>query len=295
MKMSNRNITIISLFDGISCGREAIRRITSSSNIRYFASEINQNAITVSKSNFPDIIQLGDIRTLSYAKEVLTNSQTKESFNVGNVFLLLAGSPCQGFSKQGSQSTFMHNESRLYAYFLKLLKAIKPKYVLLENVVMPSHCEDKISKELSHVMPTIRLIKLNSKDWSAQNRERLYWTNIPVARFVYPGSHPRTMRQLVGPNYAGIYARPHGYFKGGFFKDRLKSHCVVKTAYLASFFKIMKDGSRITFTPEEIELLQTLPKGYTRMVPGKHSRVELIGNGWTVALIQDILRNVIPP
>lgn len=292
--MSDRKLTVISLFDGISCGREAIRRITANKNIKYFSSEIDKNAITVSKSNFPDIIQMGDVRKLNYINGEIINSETKEKFNVGNVFLLLAGSPCQGFSKQGSQTAFVHNESKLYTNFLKLLKAIKPKFLLLENVVMAPQHEERISRELATVMPSIKLMKLNSNKWSAQNRERLYWTNIPAKKFLYPGTHPRTMRQLVGSGYSGIYARPHGYFKGGFFKDRLKSHCVVKTAYLASFFKVI-NNSRVAFTPEEIEVLQTLPRGYTRAIQGAHARVELIGNGWTVALIQDILRNIIPP
>ena len=150
---------VISLFDGMSCARIALDR----ANIpvtEYYSSEIDKYAIQVSKANYPDIIQLGDVQDIS--------------FKEGEIDLLIGGSPCQGFSFAGRQLNFDDPRSKLFFEYVRILKESKPKYFLLENVRMKKDYQDVIS-DLLGVQP----IAINSSLVSAQNRYRLYWTNIP--------------------------------------------------------------------------------------------------------------------
>ena len=153
-------MNVLSLFDGMSCGRIALERLGVKVD-NYYASEIDKYAIKVSQANYPDIIQVGDICNLK-----------PEDFK--DIYLILAGSPCQGFSFAGKQLAFDDPRSALFFEFIRLLKAIKPKYFLLENVRMKKEFLDVISKYMG-VTP----IFINSALVSAQSRQRYYWTNIP--------------------------------------------------------------------------------------------------------------------
>ena len=153
-------MNVLSLFDGMSCGRIALERLGVKVD-NYYASEIDKYAIKVSQANYPDIIQVGDICNLN-----------PEDFK--DIDLILAGSPCQGFSFAGKQLAFDDQRSALFFEFIRLLKAIKPKYFLLENVRMKKEFLDVISKYMG-VTP----IFINSALVSAQSRQRYYWTNIP--------------------------------------------------------------------------------------------------------------------
>ena len=153
-------MNVLSLFDGMSCGRIALERLGVKVD-NYYASEIDKYAIKVSQANYPDIIQVGDICNLK-----------PEDFK--DIDLILAGSPCQGFSFAGKQLAFDDPRSALFFEFIRLLKAIKPKYFLLENVRMKKEFLDVISKYMG-VTP----IFINSALVSAQSRQRYYWTNIP--------------------------------------------------------------------------------------------------------------------
>ncbi len=155
----NNGIRVLSLFDGISCGYIALERL----NIpiaAYYASEIKEDAIKISQDNYPNIIRLGDVTKV-----------TKEM--VGEIDLLIGGSPCQSFSNAGNREGF-DGKSGLFYEYVRLLKEIKPKYFLLENVKMKKEWQDIISKELG-----VEPININSKLVSAQLRNRFYWTNIP--------------------------------------------------------------------------------------------------------------------
>lgn len=151
---------ILSLFDGISCGYLALKR-AGLPVTKYFASEIDRYAITVSKNNFPDIIHLGDCRNVF--REMLPP-----------IDILIGGSPCQGFSFAGKQLNFSDPRSALFFEYLRLLNELKPTYFLLENVKMKKEYEQIISNCLG-----VDPIEINSSRVSAQNRKRLYWTNIP--------------------------------------------------------------------------------------------------------------------
>lgn len=153
-------INVLSLFDGISCGQVALERAGIKVN-KYFASEIDKYTIQITQKNHPNTIQIGDVKLLKYN-------------NLPEIYLLMGGSPCQGFSIAGKQLNFEDDRSKLFFEFVKALKELKPKYFLLENVPMKKEFEDIISEQLG-----VKPIEINSGLLSAQNRKRLYWTNIP--------------------------------------------------------------------------------------------------------------------
>lgn len=156
---------VLSLFDGMSCGRIALER-AGIPVTNYYASEIDKHAIAVSKANYPDIIQLGSVTDL-----------INIDWNKTKIDLLIGGSPCQGFSFAGRQLNFDDHRSKLFFEYVRLLKEIRlanPKVkFLLENVKMKKEYQAVISEHLG-VSP----LKINSRTVSAQNREHLYWTNI---------------------------------------------------------------------------------------------------------------------
>ena len=155
-------MNVLSLFDGMSCGQLALHR----ANIKvdnYYASEIDKYAIQIAQKNFPNTMQLGDVEDL-----VIPN------YREGSIDLLVGGSPCQGFSFAGRQLNFTDPRSKLFFEFVKVLEKLKPKYFLLENVRMKKESEHIITKYLG-----VEPIAINSALVSAQNRNRLYWTNIP--------------------------------------------------------------------------------------------------------------------
>jgi DNA-cytosine methyltransferase len=154
-------MNVLSLFDGMSCGQIALEKAGVKVD-KYFASEIDKHAIKVTQSNYPNTIQLGPVEFVT--KEMINNE----------IDLLIGGSPCQGFSFAGKQLNFNDSRSRLFFEFVRLLKNLKPKYFMLENVKMKKEYQDIISKYLS-----CEPIEINSNLVSAQNRKRLYWTNIP--------------------------------------------------------------------------------------------------------------------
>ena len=158
---------ILSLFDGTSAGRLAAERAGIKVD-KYYASEIDKYAIAVSKKNYPDIIQLGGVE----------NYQDWD-LDFGEIDLLLGGSPCQGFSVAGKQLNFEDPRSKLFFEYVAILKKIREKnpnvLFLLENVKMKKEFQDVISRHLG-----VEPVEINSALVSAQNRKRLYWTNIPA-------------------------------------------------------------------------------------------------------------------
>tara|TARA_R110002072_G_scaffold66948_10_gene164564 strand:+ start:3033 stop:4730 length:1698 start_codon:yes stop_codon:yes gene_type:complete len=153
-------MNVLSLFDGMSCGRIALDRLGIPVD-KYYASEIDKYAIQVSEANYPDIIRLGDVCDV-------------KAEDLEPIDLLIAGSPCQGFSFAGKQLAFDDPRSALFFEFVRLLKECKPKYFLLENVRMKKEFLDIISEQVG-----CEPIFINSALVSAQNRQRFYWTNIP--------------------------------------------------------------------------------------------------------------------
>ena len=153
-------MNVLSLFDGMSCGQIALNRAGVKYN-NYFASEIDKYAIKVAKANYPHTIHVGDVTQIGRPSS-------------DNIDLLMGGSPCQGFSVAGKQLDFNDPRSKLFFEFVRLKDELKPKYFLMENVPMKQDSQDIITKYLG-----VKPVTINSSLFSAQNRKRLYWTNIP--------------------------------------------------------------------------------------------------------------------
>lgn len=156
---------VLSLFDGIACGRLAFYRAGIPVE-KYYASEIDKYAIQVAQKNFPDIIQVGDVTKLNFA-------------DFKDVDIIIGGSPCQDLSIAKQNREGLHGErSRLFWDFIKALSIIKPKFFLLENVAsMKNEDRDAITTVLRAIYPETECIMINSALLSAQQRKRYYWTN----------------------------------------------------------------------------------------------------------------------
>ena len=155
-------MNVLSLFDGMSCGQIALNRAGVKYD-KYFASEVDKYAIKVAQANYPHTHQMGDVK------------QVQKSYFIDDpIDLLMGGSPCQGFSVAGKQLDFNDPRSKLFFEFVRLKESLKPKYFLMENVPMKQESQDIISRYLD-----VKPVMINSSLFSAQNRKRLYWTNIP--------------------------------------------------------------------------------------------------------------------
>ena len=202
-------MNVLSLFDGISCGRLALDRANVTVDT-YLASEIDRYAINVAKSNYPDTIHLGNVCNVGKCDATLPK-----------IDLLIGGSPCQGFSFAGKQLNFDDPRSQLFFEYVRVLKQTKPKYFLLENVRMKKESMDAIT-DLLGVEP----VAINSNLVSAQNRHRLYWTNIPVAGL--PDDKGIMLKDIIEDDYVTDRDKSHcidaNYFKGGNLKSYFEKH-----------------------------------------------------------------------
>ena len=208
----------------MACGRIALEQLGIPVE-KYYASEIDKYAIQVAQANYPDIIQVGDV----------SNLDPKDYMDVD---LIQGGSPCQGFSMAGKQLAFDDPRSALFFEFIRLLKAIKPKYFLLENVKMKKEFLQVISEQVSACYPDIIFgiepIFINSSLVSAQSRQRYYWTNIPgikqpedrgiVLKDILEDdfSSDRDKSYCIDANYSKTGAKPHHY------KDKYRRQLVNK-------------------------------------------------------------------
>lgn len=156
---------VLSLFDGMSCGQIALKQLNMQVE-KYYASEVDKYAISVTQYNFPETIQLGDV-----------TKWREWDIDWSKINLIIGGSPCQGFSFAGKQLAFDDERSKLFFVFVDILNHIKKHnpnaMFLLENVRMKEEYIEIISDYL-HVNPIV----INSSLVSAQNRLRFYWTNI---------------------------------------------------------------------------------------------------------------------
>ena len=302
-------MNILSLFDGMSCARIALDR----ANIpvtNYYASEIDNYAIKVSQANYPDIIQLGNVQDIS--------------FKEGDIDLLIGGSPCQGFSFAGKQLNFDDLRSKLFFEYVRILKESKPKYFLLENVRMKQEYQDVISDALG-----AQPIAINSSLLSAQNRQRLYWTNIP--NVIQPDDKGIVLADILEHGFVDrdkAHCLDANYFKGGNLKSYFEKHrrqlvfskdglCHVGDADINGndtikrvYHPLGKSPTLTTMggghrepkvslsetkyrklTCLECERLQTVPDNYTDHVSNTQ-RYKMLGNGFTVDVITHILKGI---
>lgn len=267
----------------MSCGQIALNRAGVQYK-DYYASEIDKFAIQVTQQNYPKTIQMGDVRTI----------KTKE---LPDIYLLMGGSPCQGFSRAGSGLNFKDPRSKLFFEYVRILKELSPSYFLLENVQMKKEYADVITNMLG-VPP----IMINSSLVSAQNRPRLYWTNIPNVQ--QPKDLKLTIKDTLINNHDESYYIANRNIRGITARAKLaknirglqdKYKCLTAGGQGgsntgATVIK-MPDGQLRLPTPEECEAAQTVPIGYTSCV-SKTQRYKMLGNGWTVAVLAHIFKNL---
>ena len=216
-------INVLSLFDGMSCGQIALNKLGIDYD-KYFACEIDKYAMQVTQHNFPDTIQLGDVQFV-----------TKETFGNHKIDLVIGGSPCQGFSFAGKMLNFDDPRSKLFFEYVRLVKELKPKYFLLENVKMKKESQDIISKYMG-----VEPIEINSSLVSAQTRKRLYWTNIP---------------NVSQPEDKGVVLRD--IIESGYIDDRMvnegKSHCLTARYSGAVWWNSIERRQRTMVSLEQVD------------------------------------------
>lgn len=288
--MMKEGINVLSLFDGISCGQIALERAGINVN-QYFASEIDKHAIKVTQHNYPKTIQLGDVTKI-------------KSENLPKIDFIIGGSPCQGFSFAGKQLNFEDTRSKLFFEYVRLLRQCRPSLFLLENVKMKKVSEKIISEYLG-----VEAIEINSSLVSAQNRKRLYWTNIPSIempedkRIFFKDildkdeskycfiSDEKVRNKVFTKNYLQYDINGRGnrsqsqracYLDG-------KHLCLDTTA--ASNAKVFYRERVRKITRLEAERLQTVPEGYTSPIKENFAK-KTLGNGWTVDVIAHIFNNL---
>jgi DNA (cytosine-5)-methyltransferase 3A len=292
-------LKVLSLFDGISCCQRALEELDI--KVEYYASEINDKATQITQKNYPNTVQLGDIKEW-------------KSWNLPELDLITGGSPCQGFSHAGRGLNFKDPRSKLFFDFVDILNYYKPKYFLLENVRM----KKEWCKIINSFMGTEPIIH-NSNMFVPQNRVRLYWTNI-LQGFIPVGQ--------TGGVIEDILQRPEEVSDSYFLTEAQKSKLDLDYRWRENKIITHKAGKHQqdtiyrydgimgclsaathgaarhltkTFLPDnrgvrrlteiECERLQGLPDNYTEGVSSS-SRYEAIGNGWTVPVVKHVLKNL---
>jgi len=204
-------INVFSLFDGMSCGQLALQKAQVPVGT-YHASEIDKWAMKVTTKNFPFTLHMGDITKLEDWRLKVIRDEV-------GIDLVMGGSPCQGFSFAGKNLNFEDSRSKLFFDFVRVLKILKPKYFLLENVRMKKESQDVISEYLG-----VEPIAINSNLVSAQNRHRLYWTNIP---FSIPDDKGIILADILEDGVTDrekSHCLDANYFKGGNLKSYFQKH-----------------------------------------------------------------------
>lgn len=175
---------VLSLFDGISCGMVALERASIPVE-RYCAYEIEPNAIKISKKNYPNIIQYGNVKAADFSTHAGSD-------------LIMAGFPCQDLSiNKADRKGLKGARSGLFWELVRAIEEVKPKYFLVENnYKMPKEDEETISETLG-----VKPLLINSSNVSAQQRQRLYWTNIPGV--TQPEEKEIVVKDIIDQEYYG--------------------------------------------------------------------------------------------
>ena len=302
-----KGLRVLSLFDGISCGRVALERAGIPVE-SYEAYEIEPHAIEVSKKNYPNIIHYGDVTTAN--------------FNIHkNIDLLMGGSPCQGLSnanvylKDGEYGVQGTGVSSLFWYYVAALRNVKPKYFFFENVAsMRKADKEIITRELG-----VEPVEINSVLFSGQIRRRLYWTNIP---FIIPTERlvDTKLKDVLESKVLDRYYVKEGTLNyvlssgtGGWWRGNRvinpdfgrpvvascwKIHRADTDSYVSTEYQPEGRTNVRKLIPLECERLQTLPDNYTLIEDGRslpqsdRYRWEMIGNGWTVDVVAYIFGGI---
>ena len=303
-------INVLSLFDGISCGQVALERAGMDVN-KYFASEIDKHAIKVTQSNYPNTIQIGDVTKV-------------KGTDLPNIDLLMGGSPCQGFSFSGKQLNFDDPRSKLFFEFVRLIEEVKPKYWLLENVVMKQEYQDVISQHLG-----VEPVKYNSSLTSAQNRVRLYWANFDITDPTDQGIKLEDVlehTEMIGPSAIRGRRLNKASILGRRLDKRGKRQDYDKTVPITQCLEVRatnRDKSNCLTTVAKDTVLTTMeigrhPDAFNRKLPYRNytkiercrlmnlpdnycdeislnQTIKATGNGWEVGMITHIFKGMSEP
>ncbi len=291
---NEKQITVLSLFDGISTGQLALQQL-GLTNYLYYASEIHKHSMDVVKKHFPATVQLGDVTKLDASK-------------LGPVDLLIGGSPCQGFSIAGNGLNFEDPRSKLFFEFVRIKEQVNPTYWMLENVKMPKSIEAVINKTLG-VIP----VEIDASRVSGQSRKRLFWTNLPIKQ---PGNkfvrlqdvlesglalrdksqtilatlYKENAKSMIKRNKTGLLVmEPSGVTAAG----NGVLHFPEGSAPVSPKYKAQQ-GEKIGYrklSPLECERLQSLPDNYTAGASSQQ-RYIMVGNGWNTEVIKHIFRKI---
>lgn len=320
---------VLSLFDGMSCGRIALDRVGIKYN-KYYAAEVDKYAIKVSTANYPDTVHLGDV-----------TKWREWNIDWSSIDLLLGGSPCQGFSFAGKQLAFDDPRSALFFVYVDILnhiKSVNPSVkFILENVRMKKEFLAVITEQLG-----VEPVMINSALVSAQNRVRFYWCNWNIEQpndkgillkdiIEHEPINPTFMSDKFCKRNANILRDDLDgkaknlsaleYVKNGRQGDYIKHKSLCNQVGVASDIRGNESIKRVyatdgkspclttmggghrepkiaidktqyrKLTPLECERLQTVPDNYTNHVSNTQ-RYKMLGNGWTVDVIMHILKEI---
>lgn len=287
----NNGITVLSLCDGMSCGHIALDRAGIKVS-RYFAAEIKDIAVKVTKANYPDTIHIGDVNKVSYKDGTLYTETGK--FHVGKIDLVIFGSPCQTFSiamkaelRVGLQNK---EKSGLFLECYRILKEVNPTFFLMENVArMKKEDEDFIS-ELMGVSP----IRINSQLVSPQLRDRLYWSNVP--NISMPQAKNITLQDILTSGFTDRKkARALLVSDSRPLVDKARMLRRYRTTGFTTIVweELGNDESIRYLNQTELERCQTVPEGYTNCLT-RNEAADVLGDGWTIDVISHVFSHMKP-
>ena len=279
-------MNVLALFDGMSCGQLALERAGIKVD-NYFASEVDKYAIKIAMKNYPNTIQLGDVRNV-------------HSKDLPRIDLILAGSPCQGFSFAGKGLAFDDPRSALFFELLRLVNELPEAYFLLENVRMT-----KLHRDMITFFLKVAPVAINSSLVSAQDRYRIYWGNFDFPTPCDLGITLDTILQNPVDCPVGMEIRRKSKCLrvGGRNSlvgsrldwdnpfQRITKKAEVKGGNRSDMDTIHTPLVTRRYSPTECERLQTLPDGYTAGVSNTQ-RYKMLGNGFTADVIAHILRHL---
>lgn len=311
--IKQKGMKVLSLCDGMSCGQLALKKLGIQIEA-YYAAEIKDVAIKVTLDNFPNTIEIGDVNKVSYKDGILTTENG--DFQVGQIDLVMFGSPCQTFSlamitehRVGLEDK---EKSGLFYECYRILQEVKPKYFLMENV---RSMKDKDRDFISQMMG-VEPIMIDSALIAPAMRKRYYWTNIegveqpkkkdiPLQSILTSGYTERQKARCLTvsdsrPLTTSVKMFHRFYYKGFntlVFKDR--QHYLNCKQYYDDNYKGMAakdipvdetdvfDGVRY-LNQLELERCQTVPEGYTKILT-RNEAADVLGDGWTIDVIAHIL------